>query len=153
MMRFALRILTLAFALVGLGTAIGWVWPVVRGAPPAPNAIRSASSPDGAFKAVLASWDGGGALAPYCYDRVFVVPQATAAEQAVDEENVVFDGACASFAPKDGRALNSPELSWREGRVLVVRFSTNATAAAPATFHLRRLVAHGQVGVEFEVGH
>jgi hypothetical protein len=153
MVRLAVRIFTIVFALVGLGTVAGWVWPSLRGAPPAPNDIAVVVSPDGEFKAVLASWNGGGAIAPFCYDRVFVVPKATAADQAVDDENVVFEGVCGSFALKDGVINSSPQLSWRDARVLVVRFSTNATAASPEKFRLRRLVAQGQVAVEFEVGH
>jgi hypothetical protein len=92
-------------------------------------------------------------MASFCYVRVFVVPKATVADQAMDDENVVFEGDCGSFALKNGVINSSPKLSWREARVLVVRFSTNATAAGPEKFRLRRLVAHGQVAVEFEVGH
>ena len=37
--RLAVRICTIVLALVGLGTVTGWVWPSLRGAPPAPNDI------------------------------------------------------------------------------------------------------------------
>ena len=153
MVRLAVRVFTIVLALVALGTVAGWVWPSLRGAPSAPNDITVVASPDQEFKAVLASWNGGGAIAPFCYDRVFVVPKATVADQVVDDENVVFEAACGSFALNDGVINSSPKLSWREARVLVVRFSTNAAAASPEKFRLRRLVAHGQVAVEFEVGH
>lgn len=153
MFRLVVRIATIALALVGLGTVIGWVWRMGREAPSAPNDLTFINSPDGAFKAALASWNGGGGISPFCHDRVFVVPHATGADQVVDEENVVFEGNCGSFALKNGQVLNSPELSWREPKVLTIRFSTYATAARPAMFRLRRLVANGQVAVEFEVGH
>lgn len=153
MVRLVVRVITIALALVGLGTVAGRVWPLLRGARPAPNNVAVVASPDQEFKAVLASWNGGGAIAPFCYDRVFVVPKETVADQAMDDENVVFEGDCGSFALKDGVINSSPELSWREARVLVVRFSTNGTALMLKKFRLRRLVAHGQVVVEFEVGH
>ncbi|KAA0121621.1 hypothetical protein CIW48_22770 [Methylobacterium sp. P1-11] len=97
MVRLAARILTIALALVGLGTVAGWVWSSLRGAKPAPNNITVVASPDGSFKAALASWNGGGAIAPFCYDRVFVVPTAVPNDRRADDKNLVFAGECASF--------------------------------------------------------
>lgn len=148
-MTLSVRILTVALALIGLITIAGWVWPSLRGAPPAPNDLTLVASPDRSFKAALASWDGGGAVAPFCYDRVFVVPAAVPDNGLADDKNLVFAAECASF----GDHSRAPSLSWRTPRILLVKFSISGTATAPATLRLRRLAADGKVEVEFEIGH
>ena len=153
MLRLVVRTFMIALALVGLGTVVGWAWSPLRKALPAPNTITVVASPEGEFKAILASWHDGGAISPSCDTKVFVVPKATAADQAISDENLVFASDCGSVSPENCRVLHSPELSWRDARVLLVRFSTLATAAMPAEFRLRRLTANSQVTVEFEVGH
>lgn len=97
MYRLVVRIATIALALVGLGTVVGWVWPSMPGAPSPPNNLTVVASPDGSFKAALASWGGGGAIAPFCYDRVFVVPATVPNDRLADDKNLVFAGACATF--------------------------------------------------------
>lgn len=149
MVRLAIRILTSALALVGLGTVVGWVWPSLPSASSAPDKLTVIASPDGSFKAALASWDGGGAIAPFCYDRVFVVPAAVPNDRLADDKNLVFAGACATFEDHS----NAPTLTWRGPSELLLKFSTLETASAPATLRLRRLAADGQVEVEFDVGH
>lgn len=149
LVRLAVRILTSALALVGLGTVVGWVWTSPPSSPTAPDNLTVVASPDGSFKAALASWDGGGAIAPFCYDRVFVVPAAVPNDRLVDDKNLVFAGACATFEDHS----NAPNLTWRGPNTLLIRFSTLETASFPATMRLRRLAADGKVEVEFEVGH
>jgi len=149
MYRLVVRIATIALALVGLGTVVGWVWPSMPGAPSPPNNLTVVASPDGSFKAALASWGGGGAIAPFCYDRVFVVPATVPNDRLADDKNLVFAGACATFEDHS----NAPILTWSGPNALLVRFSTLETASFPATLRLRRLAADGQVEVEFEVGH
>jgi hypothetical protein len=110
------------------------------------------SSPDGRFKAALGLWSGGGAISPSCNERVFVVAEGTPDERVTDDENLVFGAECETFTPQSGRALASPDLSWRSPGVLAVRFSILGTASTPATIQLRRQAASGQVMVEYEVG-
>lgn len=147
--RLAVHVLTSALAIVGLGTIAGWVWPLLQAAPPAPDNLTVVASPDGSFKAALASWDGGGAIAPFCYDRVFVVPAAVPNDRIADDKNLVFAGECATFKDRS----NAPNVTWHGPRALLVRFSTMRTANAPATLRLRRLAADGQVEIEFEADH
>ncbi len=149
MVKLAVRVITTAFALVGLGTIVAWIWPLLRGAPLAANNLTVVTSPDGKFKAALLSWDGGGGIAPYCYDSVFVVPVTVPTDLVADEKNLVFAGECASFADNS----TSPKLSWSAPRSLVVKFSTSRTALLPAAIRLRGLAADGQLKVEFEVDH
>lgn len=149
MVRLAVRILTSALAIVGLGTVVGWFWPSSRGALTAPDNLTVVASPDGSLKAALASWNDGGAIAPFCYDRVFVVSAAVPNDRLADDKTLVFVGKCATF--KD--YSNAPNLTWRGPNALLVKFSTLGTASAPATLHLRRLAADGQVEVRFEAGH
>ena len=61
-----------------------------------PNALIFIDSPDGAFRAAVASYVGGGGFSPYCFNRLFVVDRQTPAGRVADEDNLVAEGECGS---------------------------------------------------------
>ena len=152
MTRIGLRLATLVLALIGTATVVGWFRPLLQDNPPAPRHLSFVPSPDGRFKAVLGWRDGGGAIAPFCYNRVFVLARDAPEGELTDQRNIVFEGSCAAFTRSGGPAGNAPEISWLGPGVLKVSFSTRNAVLSPEVFRLRRLAASGQVAIEFQVG-
>jgi hypothetical protein len=152
MARVGLRLTTLLLALIGAATLVGWFRPLPQDRPSTPSHVSFVSSPDGRFKAALGWWEGGGAIAPFCYNRVFVLAHDAPESEITNQGNVVFEGNCAAFTRSGGLMGDAPEISWLGPGVLQISFSTRDAVRSPEVFRLRRLAASGQVAIEFKVG-
>ncbi|WP_143540344.1 hypothetical protein [Rhizobium chutanense] len=109
------------------------------------------TSPNGSFKAVLTTWTSGGAISPYCYDRLTVVPVGVPTDKTSASDMAVFEAECATFALRDGMIENSPSITWEGDEKLKVKFSISGSALEPATVKLRKQDASGRIAVGFEV--
>jgi hypothetical protein len=150
MIRNGVRAAVVAFAIIGFGAVVGWLWPSSGRAVPPPDNLTFVDAPDARFTAAVATWAGGGAIAPYCIDNIFVVPKETARDAIPTDENIVFQGECGSFISRDGEATTSPDLSWRGPRALTIRFSLSRAVARPEKFRLRGQNTSGEVTIQFE---
>lgn len=84
-------------------------------------------SPDHKHKAILFSENGGGAISPYCFDYVSVVPVSVEDTKANTKAFHVYEGACHSlgFSHSNDKAPvleNAPLLNWKNDAELEVTF-------------------------------
>lgn len=88
-------------------------------------------SPDKRYKAILFSEYGGGAMSPYCFDYVSVVPASLGIEKSSEKKFHVYEGGCHSFGTfgKKHNGLpvmeNAPLLNWVSASELEVVFDKN----------------------------
>src|SRR3954463_257090 len=80
----------------------------------APDFSKSFVAPDGRMRAMLLNYNGGGAISPYCYDVVSVLPASAPDAQAGHERFEVFSGECDSFELNEAiRTIEkSPIIEW-----------------------------------------
>ncbi|PMS36267.1 hypothetical protein B0G57_107264 [Trinickia symbiotica] len=113
-----------------------------------PEAIKSLRSPNGSYQAILLTWAGGGGLAPFCRQALYVVPSSIDATLShLDKLYEVYSGVCDDFADHSA----SPKVVWRSNEDLDVSFSINRTAAFPGTVTLKKIDVSGNVKVRFNV--
>jgi len=87
-------------------------------------------SPDQKHKAIVFSASGGGAISPYCFDYVSVVPASLEVERSIKRKFRVYEGGCHSlgFSFLDGKppALeNAPLLKWNSSTEIELTFDRN----------------------------
>lgn len=104
-------------------------------------------SPNDEYRAVIQTWAGGGALSPYCYEAILIVPARVNLANMHDAQSYeVYSGSeCDSFADHS----SSPEITWDGDRTLKVRISINRTAMSEHTVRLRKRAASGAVSIKF----
>lgn len=153
MIRSGFRVVTAVFAVVGLCTALFLLlgFALNRGNAGEADGATFVTSPSGSFKAVLTTWTSGGAISPYCYNRLTVVPVGAPPEKTSASDMAVFEAECATFALRNDIIENSPSVSWEGDEKLKVKFSVSGTNQEPATVKLRKQDASGRIAVEFEV--
>ncbi|WP_325444959.1 hypothetical protein [Hansschlegelia sp.] len=140
---------------VGLTTVIvlsvyAWLRSPAAGAPHPDFVDKPIVSPDGAFKAVRLNYNGGGAIAPYCYDRLAVLKGDAPISDAGADAAMVFGSDCASFWLDKGPAIErSPKIEWTAANELRVTFSINRTANKAGSFRLRKQDATGSIRISF----
>ena len=151
-MRIALRIFINIFAIIGfvVSALYGCRWIAKRNFD-IPNYSTVINSPDGAFKAVIVLYIGGGGFAPYCNNRLYVASSQTSIEKIADDDNLVLWGDCGDFGSEEGRISDKSDVSWRDARTLTARILLPEKDATLKTFRFRRTAASGQIRVEFEV--
>jgi hypothetical protein len=76
-----------------------WISPATSNAP---EHTSFYPSPDGKFRAAIVTFAGGGAISPYCHDAVSVIPATAPDRDAAESHLNVYEGACQSFALKEG---------------------------------------------------
>ncbi len=116
---------------------------------PTPDTSKSLVSPSGKYRADLATWAGGGGLAPYCNQALVVVPASVDARHAYrDPKYQVYSGEC------DNREdVNEwPEIRWAADNVLQVSLLLDSYAAGPKTVKLKKLDATRTVRIQFDIG-
>ena len=84
-------------------------------------------SPDQKYKAVMSSENGGGAISPYCFDYVSVVPADLEDKEAIKKTYRVYAGNCHTLGfsyPKDKlpSLVNAPLLKWKNSTELEITF-------------------------------
>ena len=150
MLKTIVRLTVVPLALVGLAKVVVFALPFVSGAG-APDYVSYLPSPDGSMKVATSTWEGGGAISPYCNVRVTVVPADATPAAASAEAMTVFEGECGTFGVENGVAENSPNAVWQDARTLKVFVSIADTVPAAASIKLRRQDASGRVAVTFDV--
>ncbi|PZM10658.1 hypothetical protein, partial [Rhizobium tubonense] len=153
MIKTGFRVVTAGLAVIGFGTILFLLLGfALDGGTSAfePDATTFVTSPSGTVKAVLTTWTGGGAISPYCYDRLTVVPVGTPPDKESASDTAVFEAECATFALRDGIIENSPSVLWEGDKKLRVKFSISEAVIVPASVKLRKQDASGQIAVEFE---
>ncbi|WP_125901073.1 hypothetical protein [Methylobacterium indicum] len=152
-MRTLRRSFILALAIIGFFGISGTVglWIAKEKLYSSPNALVFIDSPDGAFRAAVASYVGGGGFSPYCFNRLFVVDSQTPADRVADENNLVAEGECGSFGSMEGGISDPSDVSWSEVRTLTARISLHSATTGLETFRIRKMAASGHIRVEFEV--
>lgn len=94
----AFRFFRTALAALGLIVIVfyGSAWMLSRSDARRADAwvVESVPAPDGRYKAVVFSENGGGGISPYCFDSVYVSDANTHDEQALNEANLVVGGSC-----------------------------------------------------------
>jgi hypothetical protein len=70
-------------------------WPLSRDE----HAEKGVASPDGRYKATKFIYAEGGAIAPYCYERVAIVDAALSDTDAADKKYQVYWSECNSSPP------------------------------------------------------
>jgi hypothetical protein len=114
-----------------------------------PEHIGFRDSPDGKLKAAIVTYAGGGAISPYCYQSISVVPAETPDQEAVDSRFEVYSGPCDSFALKEGTMAASPLVEWISDSMLRITISINSTALHPSTVRVKKRDSSGRVTVQF----
>lgn len=80
------------------------------------------------MKAMLLSYFGGGAIAPYCYDVVSVLLADDPDAQARHARFVVFSGDCSSFEPN---SEGSPLIEWLSPERLRLIVASKGSGSVP----------------------
>ena len=150
MLKGLFYIVIVMLAVVGFATILWFALPSTSMKENKPDYVSLTPSPNGNYKAVLSTWAGGGAISPYCYDRLTVVPTGVPANSESASDMAVFESECATFPLRDGAIENSPSIHWESDTRLKVKFSIDATARLPATVKLRKQDASGRIAVEFD---
>lgn len=150
MVRGVFRLIMTAFAVVGFLTVGLWAFRSGR-SEPKPEHVTFTPSPNGKYKATLATWAGGGGLSPYCYNQLSVSAGDLPQDMAIADKLVVFAGECDTFSPSNGIVGNSPRIEWDGDTKLKITLSIHSTALSPAAVKLRKQDISGAVAVEFEV--
>lgn len=149
-LRFILKLLILVLAAVGfvnvVGSAFSRIHPGVSDV--GGSELLSIPSPDGAYKAVLFNENGGGAISPYCVDRIVVVAASETVRRVVDAP-VVYQAACMTFRdPTTNNRTNGPAIDWVSDRQLRITFSpTQGSAGADEL--LRGYADRGRVRIVY----
>jgi hypothetical protein len=151
MIRSGFRIVIAGLAIVGLATILFWFWRYTRSGEDKPEVVTFTASPNGSYKAALATWAGGGGISPYCYNRLTVVPAGASPDESIARDRVVFEAECDSFAAPNGKIGNSPAVRWESDQKLKVTFSILGSALHPAAVKLRKQDASGRIAIDFEV--
>lgn len=112
--------------------------------------VRFFLSPDSSMKAALVTYAGGGAISPYCWSQVSVVPSSGSEAEAQDKKFAVFTGGCDGFSVRDGRVEPSPRVEWLSNSELKVTSSINSTLLTPATVTMKKRDASGRVTIRYE---
>jgi hypothetical protein len=141
--------LIIMLAVIGGITVIVWLLPRNHPAPPAPDHIRFFASPGEKFKATVLTFAGGGALSPYCYEKVSIVPAAATDRDTAESRFEIYSGPCDGFAPRNDVIEQSPKLNWLSDTELRITISINQTAITPVEVRLKKQDASGKVRVEF----
>lgn len=142
-----------AISIVGLGSYV-----VLRELAPAldPPTSRSFPSPNEKYRAALLTYAGGGAISPYCHNKVLVIPTALDEREAALTPNryrsgegkyEVYSAPCDSFRDH----TNSPKVEWTADDALEITFSINSTALFTQDIRLRKLDDSKQVKVRYIV--
>ncbi len=84
-------------------------------------------SPDRQYMAILFTQSGGGAMAPYCFSKVSVIPASVLPSNAYARKFRVYEGYCHqlgfTYRPNRSPKLESaPLLEWRSPRELKITF-------------------------------
>jgi hypothetical protein len=143
--------LLMLLAIIGGITVTIWLVPKGHRAEPAPDHIKFLASPGAKFKAAVLTFAGGGALSPYCYEKVSIIPAAATGHDAAESRFEIYSRPCDSFAPRNSIIEQSPKLDWLSDDELRITISINRTAISPAAVRLKKQDASGNVRVEFLV--
>jgi hypothetical protein len=108
-------------------------------------------SPDGQFKAVLFTTNGGGGISPYCYDSISVVPNGVNAVESSESERVYLAGCHTFVDPVTNNHTNGPNVKWLANNRLQVRFSANQGARGVEQLILKGFAADGRVFMAYVV--
>ena len=141
----AVRFFTIALAGVGAAALLNWlVLPRFRAENRAPDYVKETMAPDSKMKAVLLTYAGGGAFAPYCFDRLAIVPAGVRSEDATALRYEVYRTNCGTFANHE----KSPKLDWASNDLLKITISIDQTALHPQIISIKGIDETKTVKVE-----
>jgi hypothetical protein len=136
-------------AIIGGFTVVAYFAPQRYVAAPTPDHIKFVGSPDGKLKAAVLTFAGGGALSPFCYEKVAIIPASATDHEVTDNRFEVYSGPCHGFAPRNDIIEPSPRLDWLSDTALRITISINATAVQPIKVDMKKQDASGKVRIEF----
>ncbi|OIN52721.1 hypothetical protein BFL40_12950 [Pseudomonas costantinii] len=103
-------------------------------------------SPDGRFTAATVTRAGGGAIAPFCSDSIFVFNSLQTIDEVIAQpEYEVYSAECDVFFDHDA----SPKVRWDSENTLQIDFAIGATRTAARDAKLRASDASGKVRISF----
>jgi hypothetical protein len=114
--------------------------------------LKVVYSPNKQYKAVLFNENGGGAISPYCFDFISVVPASMADSSADKDSYRVYSGSCHHLGfvyPKDlpPHLENAPLLNWSSDSVLEITFDPTEAAVGIKELIFRGWADSGQIRV------
>ncbi|PZU80193.1 MAG: hypothetical protein DI528_22705 [Shinella sp.] len=136
-----LRLVVAALAIVGFFNVV--IWANQRFNREEPEYVSALPSPDGKYKAVLATWAGGGGISPYCHERLTVVSAKASQEEMISGDNMVFESECMTGG--------SPSITWEGNEALQVGLAVSEGQIEPSTIKLRRKDTSGRIAIGFEI--
>jgi hypothetical protein len=145
----ATRAAKLALSIVGAVTIMKYGVTTLLSLTPDPDddvTTTSHLSPDGKYNATYVSRSGGGAIAPFCSDKIFVFNNSLTINDVITHpEYEVYSAECDIFFNLDA----SPQLKWNSNNNLQIDFATNATQSLSREFKLRGSDASEKIQVRF----
>lgn len=107
--------------------------------------VGSLPSPDHEYKAVVFNQNGGGAISPYCFDYISIVPAGTADKDAWAEQFSVFAASCGSLA----FAMWGEDLKWKSSDELQIRFDPTTGARGISAMTIKGYAAGGKIRLSY----
>lgn len=132
----AARVAKLILSIVGAMTIMKYGVITLLSLSPDPDdnvTTTSYLSPDGKYNATHITRSGGGAIAPFCSDMIFVFNNSLTINDVITHpEYEVYSAECVFFVNLDA----SPQLKWNSDNNLQIDFSINATQSLSREFKL-----------------
>jgi hypothetical protein len=108
-------------------------------------------SPDHKYIAVLLGENGGGAISPYCFDYVSVIPKSIKIEVAKSEKFHVYAASCHSLGishTKNGsKTIGAPLVKWKGSTELEITFDKKLASMGISHFIFTGQADEGRVKV------
>lgn len=103
-------------------------------------------SPSGSYNATRVTRSGGGAIAPFCSDEVFVFNQALTIDDVLTHPDYrVYSAACDVFSSHE----NSPKIKWTSDSDLQIDFSIRSTSIASTDVTLKGSDASEKIKISY----
>ncbi len=155
--------IVITLAVIGAGFIISLTIPRVLNAlfhKEDAEVLKVVYSPNKKYKAVLFNENGGGAISPYCFDFISVVPASMADSAANQDSYSVYSGSCHSLGFVYQKGLpphleNAPLLSWSSDSMLEITFDPTEAAVGIKELIFRGWADSGHIRVvhrQFIVG-
>ena len=108
-------------------------------------------SPNHKYIAVLLGENGGGAISPYCFDYVSVIPASKKIEVAKSEDFHVYEASCHSLGvlhTKNGsKTIGAPLVKWKSSTELEIIFDKRLASMGISHFIFTGQADEGRVKV------
>lgn len=144
----SLEISLIVFGAAGLiAHAFLYALKAIQNMPSDRTVIGSVQSPT-TGKAVIFSSDGGGGFAPYCIDRVSIVPADVEDANAWGDDRMVFVSGCDGFQERSNR---QQLVMWKSPHELQISFNPTLGARGVDYVALKAYAMNGEVSISYVI--